>query len=178
MIISKDSNNNWTPVATGNGTFVGTNAAFDSVKDDLPDNTVAYTTDDGESVTDEITNGDMRAVTSNAVYDNLIKTEQITLTALTGTITYSQVYRIGNVVQGEFALSFPNSVTADTTNLVSGLPKPAINSLKYEIGVIEATQVVCRTVINQQGQYIDWYNQTKPIAGQQVTYYVNYICKD
>lgn len=47
MIISKDSNNNWTPVATGNGTFVGTKAAFDAVKDDLPDNTVAYTTDDG-----------------------------------------------------------------------------------------------------------------------------------
>lgn len=48
MIISKDSNNNWTPVATGNGQFVGTKAAFDAVKDDLPDNTVAYTTDDGE----------------------------------------------------------------------------------------------------------------------------------
>lgn len=47
MIISKDSNNNWTPVATGNGQFVGTKAAFDAVKDDLPDNTVAYTTDDG-----------------------------------------------------------------------------------------------------------------------------------
>jgi len=47
MIISKDSNNNWTPVATGNGTFVGTKTAFDAVKDDLPDNTVAYTTDDG-----------------------------------------------------------------------------------------------------------------------------------
>ncbi len=47
MIISKDSNDNWTPVATGNGTFVGTKAAFDAVKDDLPDNTVAYTTDDG-----------------------------------------------------------------------------------------------------------------------------------
>jgi hypothetical protein len=47
MIISKDNQGNWTPVATGNGTFVGTNAAFDAVKDDLPDNTVAYTTDDG-----------------------------------------------------------------------------------------------------------------------------------
>jgi len=81
MIISKDSNNNWTPVATGNGTFVGTKAAFDAVKDDLPDNTVAYTTDDGESVTDEITDGDMRAVTSNAVYDALNPTE----TTITGT---------------------------------------------------------------------------------------------
>lgn len=127
---------------------------------------------------DAVENGNLNPVTSNAVYDNLIKTEQVTLTALTGTITYSQVYRIGNVIQGEFAISFPNTLTADTTNLVSGLPKPAINSLKYEIGVIEATQVVCRTIINQQGQYIDWYNQTKPIAGQQVTYYVNYICKD
>jgi hypothetical protein len=47
MIISKDNQGNWTPVATGNGTFVGTKAAFDAVKDDLPDNTVAYTTDDG-----------------------------------------------------------------------------------------------------------------------------------
>ena len=47
MIIARNGNNNWTPVATGNGTFVGTKAAFDAVKDDLPDNTVAYTTDDG-----------------------------------------------------------------------------------------------------------------------------------
>lgn len=57
MIISKDSNNNWTPVATGNGTFVGTKTAFDAVKDDLPDNTVAYTTDDGTEFSPRSTGG-------------------------------------------------------------------------------------------------------------------------
>lgn len=74
MIISKDNNNNWTPVATGNGTFVGTENSFNEVKDTLPNNTVAYITDDGNSdlqPVDAVTNGDMHPVTSNAVYDKL-----------------------------------------------------------------------------------------------------------
>ena len=46
MILSKDSNNNWTPTAGGTGTFIGTLAAFNAIKDTLPVNTVAYITDD------------------------------------------------------------------------------------------------------------------------------------
>ena len=46
MIISKDNQGNWIPVATGNGTFIGTLAAFNAIKDTLPVNTVAYITDD------------------------------------------------------------------------------------------------------------------------------------
>lgn len=36
MIISKDNHGNWTPVATGNGTFIGTLVAFNVIKDTLP----------------------------------------------------------------------------------------------------------------------------------------------
>ena len=72
MILSKDSNNNWTPTAGGTGTFIGTLAAFNAIKDTLPVNTVAYITDDGNGdlqPVDAVTNGDMHPVTSNAVYD-------------------------------------------------------------------------------------------------------------
>ena len=74
MILSKDSNNNWIPTASGNGTFIGTLAAFNAIKDTLPVNTVAYITDDGNGdlqPVDAVTNGDMHPVTSNAVYDTL-----------------------------------------------------------------------------------------------------------
>jgi len=74
MIISKDNQGNWIPVATGNGTFIGTLAAFNAIKDTLPVNTVAYITDDGNGdlqPVDAVTDGDMHPVTSNAVYDKL-----------------------------------------------------------------------------------------------------------
>lgn len=74
MILSKDSNNNWVPTATGNGTFIGTTAAFNAIKDTLPVNTVAYITDDGNGdlqPIDAVTNGEMRPVTSNAVFDTI-----------------------------------------------------------------------------------------------------------
>ena len=46
MILSKDKQGNWTPTAGGTGTFIGTLAAFNAIKDTLPVNTVAYITDD------------------------------------------------------------------------------------------------------------------------------------
>ena len=73
MILS-NNNGTFTPVAGGNGTFIGTKAAFDAVKATLPDNTVAYITDDGNGdlqPVDAVTNGDMHPVTSNAVYDTI-----------------------------------------------------------------------------------------------------------
>lgn len=74
MILSKTSNNNWIPTAGGTGTFIGTLAAFNAIKDTLPVNTVAYITDDGNGdlqPVDAVTNGNMHPVTSNAVYDAL-----------------------------------------------------------------------------------------------------------
>lgn len=72
MIISKDKQGNWTPTAGGTGTFIGTLAAFNAIKDTLPVNTVAYITDDGNGdlqPVDAVTDGNMHPVTSNAVYD-------------------------------------------------------------------------------------------------------------
>lgn len=80
MILSKDSNNNWTPTAGGTGTFIGTLAAFNAIKDTLPVNTVAYITDDGNGdlqPVDAVTDGNMHPVTSNAVYDAI--TERISI---------------------------------------------------------------------------------------------------
>ena len=54
MILSKDNNNNWTPTAGGTGTFIGTSAAFNAIKDTLPVNTVAYITDDGDDIKTEL----------------------------------------------------------------------------------------------------------------------------
>lgn len=74
MILSKTSNNNWVPTAGGTGTFIGTLAAFNAIKDTLPVNTVAYITDDGNGdlqPIDAVTDGNMHPVTSNAVYDKL-----------------------------------------------------------------------------------------------------------
>ena len=73
MILS-NNNGTFTPVAGGTGTFIGTTAAFNAVKATLPENTVAYITDDGNGdlqPVDAVTNGDMHPVTSNAVYDSL-----------------------------------------------------------------------------------------------------------
>lgn len=71
MILS-NNNGTFTPVAGGNATFVGTKASFDAVKDTLPDNTVAYITDDGNGdlqPVDAVADGNMSPPTSNAVYD-------------------------------------------------------------------------------------------------------------
>ena len=54
MILS-NNNGTFTPVAGGTGTFIGTKAAFNAVKDTLPENTVAYITDDGVPVGTSIT---------------------------------------------------------------------------------------------------------------------------
>lgn len=75
MILS-NNNGTFTPVAGGTGTFIGTTAAFNAVKATLPENTVAYITDDGNGdlqPVDAVTNGDMHPVTSNAVYDGLYR---------------------------------------------------------------------------------------------------------
>lgn len=82
MILSKDSNNNWTPTASGTGTFIGTLAAFNAIKDTLPVNTVAYITDDGAGIADVVADGNMNPVTSNAVYDELNKVETMNIASL------------------------------------------------------------------------------------------------
>ena len=103
MILSKTSNNNWTPTASGTGTFIGTLAAFNAIKDTLPVNTVAYITDDGNGdlqPVDAVTNGDMHPVTSNAVYDKLAtQTSTITIdTSVFNVNSWFTLRRSGNVV--------------------------------------------------------------------------------
>lgn len=128
MIITKDSNNDWTPIATGNGTFVGTNAAFNAIKDTLPVNTVAYITDDGNSdlqPIDSVTNGNMNPVTSNAVYDAL--PNKSTSTTITMTMTNNTEHVTGTPVNTTLIKLGSNwgivigkpSVPATTTGTIS-----------------------------------------------------------
>ena len=98
MILS-NNNGTFTPVAGGTGTFIGTKAAFNAVKDTLPENTVAYITDDGNGdlqPVDAVTNGDMHPVTSNAVYDVLNTVE--TGTVANGSDCYIGYTKVGRVV--------------------------------------------------------------------------------
>ena len=71
-------------IASGQRTWVGTRAAYDAAKSagTLPTNALICITDDeDDTIADAVTDGDSRAVTSNAVYDaiagkaNVYKTE-------------------------------------------------------------------------------------------------------
>jgi len=74
-----------TALASGQRTWVGTKAAYNAAKQagTLPNNCFIYIIDDeDDSVVNAVTNGDMRAVTSNAVYNYV---DTMITQALTGT---------------------------------------------------------------------------------------------
>lgn len=130
MILSKDSNNNWTPTASGTGTFIGTLAAFNAIKDTLPVNTVAYITDDGNGdlqPVDAVTDGNMHPVTSNAVYDTLNTVTQGSATIVssnvgaTGEDCYVQFYKAGKIVMVRYRLYF-NATPSFLEDIATGLP--------------------------------------------------------
>ena len=133
MILSKDSNNNWTPTASGTGTFIGTLAAFNAIKDTLPVNTVAYITDDGNGdlqPVDAVTDGDMHPVTSNAVYDRLTPvdiTSQITYNTTNFTVfaAETRIWKIGKLVVVNLKGTLNNA--SGYTNLANGFPIPVSN---------------------------------------------------
>ena len=74
-----------TALASGQRTWVGTKAAYDAAKQagTLPNNAIITITDDeDDTITDAVTDGDHRAVTSNAVYNYV---DTMITQALTGT---------------------------------------------------------------------------------------------
>ena len=154
MILSKTNNNNWTPTASGTGTFIGTLAAFNAIKDTLPVNTVAYITDDGNGdlqPVDAITDGNMHPVTSNAVYDYPIDSitdgqhrpptsnavyDALTPVDITSQITYNttnftvfaaetRIWKIGKLVVVNLKGTLNNA--SGYTNLANGFPIPVSN---------------------------------------------------
>ena len=134
MILSKDSNNNWTPTAGGTGTFIGTLAAFNAIKDTLPVNTVAYITDDGNGdlqPVDAVVDGNMHPVTSNAVYDALTPvdiTSQITYNTTNFTVfaIETRIWKIGKLVVVNLKGTLNNAT--GYINLANGFPSPASNN--------------------------------------------------
>ena len=133
MIISKDKQGNWVPTAGGTGTFIGTLAAFNAIKDTLPVNTVAYITDDGNGdlqPVDAVTNGDMHPVTSNAVYDALNTVTTGNATILSGasvdpadTVNFITWYKRGGVVTVRGRLDVVSTPTF-LSKVAEGLPIP------------------------------------------------------
>lgn len=142
MIISKDKQGNWTPTAGGTGTFIGTLAAFNAIKDTLPVNTVAYITDDGNGdlqPVDVVTNGDMHPVTSNAVYDKLDVVGQVydispAAFTLSGT---QQSVACGSLNKGKYIIvvSFLNHIRYEDCKLyIVGGTVPVINMGRCSTG--------------------------------------------
>lgn len=89
-ILSKDTNNNWSVTASGGRQWVGTQAVYEAAlqSGSIPPNTMVCITDDGSNdPVDVVQNGNMHAVTSNAVYDALPTFEQYILPPRTYTIT-------------------------------------------------------------------------------------------
>lgn len=129
MILSKTSNNNWTPTAGGTGTFIGTLAAFNAIKDTLPVNTVAYITDDGNGdlqPVDAVTNGDMHPITSNAVYDVLpvestSTSIKMTMTNntdnITGTPVNTRLIKLG--LNWGIVIGFPTVAVGTSTGTIN-----------------------------------------------------------
>lgn len=73
----KDDNGNWVVVAGGQRTWVGTKAALQTAlnNSEIPEGTPAMVTDDyaeGTEIVDVVENNNMKAITSNAVYDALM----------------------------------------------------------------------------------------------------------
>jgi hypothetical protein len=145
MILSKDSNNNWTPTAGGTGTFIGTLAAFNAIKDTLPVNTVAYITDDGNGdlqPVDAITNGDMHPVTSNAVYDKFASiaavdyVENGNMHPVTGNAVYD--FPIGYIIQSQ--------PRPPTSGAVYDALKPKMWTSSINIGASTWTVTISRSV--------------------------------
>lgn len=151
MIIARDDNNNWTPVATGNGTFIGTKAAFDAVKDDLPDNTVAYTTDDGVELCEypnytgatTIYNKSKDSTTESASWT---MTETVTtpstgwyrvLTAVNnislGTSSNSIRVRVGSCDISQTSQTAGSGWVGDTDNVALPIKKDTVISIIYNL---------------------------------------------
>ena len=102
-------------IASGQRTWVGTKAAYDAAKSagNLPNNALICITDDeDDTITDAVTDGDSRAVTSNAVFDalegkaNMLRTSISNGQTLKVQFTTYAPYLIGVIGQngGVFAL--------------------------------------------------------------------------
>ena len=70
-----------------------------------------------EDIADEVTDGDMRPVTSNAVYDAFNTIESGNAVGRTGYLTSEssiKYYKVGHIVTVEFNITFESAVAADT----------------------------------------------------------------
>ena len=170
MILS-NNNGTFTPVAGGTGTFIGTSAAFNAIKDTLPVNTVAYITNDGNGdlqPVDAITDGDMHPVTSNAVFDSLY---------LKGT-SATEVLNISRetIVAAGTAYNYTTTATIPTDGWYKFQVQANMkdnagvisNWVKFNVGTIE--------VVNVSTFQPAWNNKTNTViipvkAGAVVTYH-------
>ena len=172
----KDDNGNWVVVAGGQRTWVGTKAALQTAlnNDEIPNGTPIMVTDDyaeGTEIVDAVENGNMKAVTSNAVYDALmnITTLTPTKTANVGTVFETEFLRIGRLV------SVNINIIANSGVLFTGLPKPRMRQTFTVNGYNEQDKAL-RLIVKTDGS-IETDNASA-ITDQNIGGHIVYITAD
>ena len=134
--------------------FKGTQAEWNALTEEEKSNfELVCLTDDSETgeTVDAVTDGDMRAVTSNAVYDGLCKSKSITVTKtsdwISGTISVKQIGRIVTVTISGGSWNYNNADTVFAT----GLPKPVQNYYELALNVAGDT---CTVIVDTQGRLL------------------------
>ena len=133
--------------------FKGTQAEWNALtEDEQALFTVRYHPDEATGdVTDAVTDGDLRAVTSNAVYDGLCKSKSITVTKtsdwISGSISVKQIGRIVTVTISGGSWNYNNADTVFAT----GLPKPVLNYYELALNVAGDT---CTVIVDTQGRLL------------------------
>lgn len=134
--------------------FKGTQAEWNALTDEEKSNfELVCLTDDSETgeTVDAVTDGDMRAVTSNAVYNGLCKSKSITVTTtsdwISGSIYVKQIGRMVAVTIAGGSWNYNNTDTAFAT----GLPKPVQNYYELALNVAGDT---CTVIVDTQGRLL------------------------
>ena len=133
--------------------FKGTQAEWNALtEEEQALFTVRYHPDEATGdVVDAVTDGDLRAVTSNAVYDGLCKSKSITVTKtsdwISGSISVKQIGRIVTVTISGGSWNYNNTDTVFAT----GLPKPVQNYYELALNVAGDT---CTVIVDTQGRLL------------------------
>ena len=171
----KDDNGNWVAVAGGQRTWVGTKAALQTAlnDDEIPNGTPIMVTDDyaeGTEIVDAVENGNMKAVTSNAVYDALMTITTLTPTRTANVVTVfeAEFLRIGRLVFVNLNLEINSGI------LFTGLPRPTMRQTFTVNGYNEQDKAL-RLIVDNDGIKTD---SASAITNQNIGGHIVYVTTD
>lgn len=130
--------------------WYGTQAEYEANKEDIVDGTYVHITDDyieGAGIVDVVEENNMRAPTSNAVYDALMKVTTLTPTKTdkVGVIYEAEFLRIGRLVSVNL-----NLIVTSGGILYTDLPRPTMRQT-FTINGYTATDLALRLVLRTDG---------------------------